>query len=162
MQQCADGFHFHQIKKCSGIMWKDARIIIKADIHPDLLKKSENLAYHSSLQGPCCKHQPRDKGMLGRSVWDIPVQENSTFQFKTSIFSGRVQGFMKSPWDNQLAGFLHIFLECYKIDTLLKKKIFFMPLLPETYLLWTFQWHWNTHLWNLGIGGNQILLLRDV
>lgn len=77
--------------------------------------------------------------MHGRSVWDISVQENSTFQFNTGIFSERVQGFLKSPWDNQLAGVLHTVLECCKIDILLKKKIFFMLLLPEAYLLWIFQ-----------------------
>lgn len=62
-----------------------------------------------------------------------------TFQLNPSICSGRVQGFMKSPWEDQCAGFLHTFLECCKIDILCKKKILFMPLLPETYLLWTFQ-----------------------
>lgn len=61
------------------------------------------------------------------------------FQLKPSIFSGRVQGFMQSSWEDQHAGSLHTFLECCKIDILCKKKILFMPVLPETYLLWTFQ-----------------------
>lgn len=53
------------------------------------------------------------------------------FQLKPRIFSGKVQGFMKSPWEDQRAGFLHTFLECCKIDILRKKKILFIPL-PET------------------------------
>lgn len=52
MQECVQmAFIFTRLKKSNGIMWKDARIIIKADVHKNLFKKSENLAYHCSLQG---------------------------------------------------------------------------------------------------------------
>lgn len=43
----------------------------------------------------------------------------SAFQFKGSIFNGRVKGYMKKPWEYQCGGVLHIFLECCKIGILL-------------------------------------------
>lgn len=36
--------------------------------------------------------------------------------------SAEVKGYMKRPWEDQLGGFLHTFLECCKTGVLLMKK----------------------------------------
>lgn len=112
--------------------------LLSRQIHKQIYSRNQKIwlttAVHRVLIANCSS---------GRKACVVEVcgislfKKRVAFQLKPSIFSGRVQGFIKNPWKDQRAGFLHTFLECCKILCVRRKS--FSCLFLKLNLLWTFQ-----------------------